>query len=122
VNARSEVSSTPNPDILPWSFGIEYSLVYLQEHVKDVRLGAPFDRLIPLVEFSMSTSLDRHGRTTIGTFDPGAIWFGKYVQIRVEVVLPIKGHTRFDPGVLGQLDFFLDDLIPAVFSKPLFFV
>jgi hypothetical protein len=120
VTGRSQVSSTPNPDVLQWGFAVEYSLIYLQEHVKDIGLRAPFDRLIPLVEFSMSTPIDRHGGTTTGTVNPGVIWSGKYFQVGVEVVLPVNEHTGFNPGVVGQLHFYLDDLLPKLFSKPLF--
>lgn len=120
ISGQTEVSSTPNPDVFQWGFAIEYSLIYLQGHVKDIGLRAPFDRLIPLVEFSMSTPVDRHGGTTTGTVNPGVIWSGKYFQVGVEAVLPVNKHTGFNPGVVGQLHFYLDDILPAVFSKPLF--
>lgn len=32
---------------------------YLQHHVKDVGLGASFDRMIPLVEWTSTTNLNR---------------------------------------------------------------
>jgi hypothetical protein len=121
ANARSQISSTPNPDVLQWGFAIEYSLIYLQGQIKDIGLRAPFNRLIPLVEFSMSTPIDRHGGTTTGTVDPGVIWSGKYFQVGVEAVLPVNAHTGFNPGVVGQLHFYLDDLLPKLFSKPLFY-
>jgi hypothetical protein len=71
--------------VLQYGFALEYSLIYLQEQVKDVGLSAPFDRLIPLVEFSFGTSLNRgqSGQTT-GTINPGVIWSSKYVQFGVE--------------------------------------
>jgi hypothetical protein len=118
-SGQTQVTSTPNPDVFQWGFAVEYSLIYLQEHVKDVGLRAPFDRLIPLVEFSMSTPVDRHGGTTTGTINPGVIWSGKYCQFGVEAVLPINEHTGFNPGVVGQIHFYLDDILPEIFSKPL---
>jgi len=38
----------------------------LQEQVKDIGLRAPFNRLIPLIEFSFETALNRgeEGQTT----------------------------------------------------------
>src|ERR1700730_10450732 len=119
ASGQTQVTSTLNPDVFQWGFAVEYSLIYLQEHVKDVGLRAPFDRLIPLVEFSMSTPVDRHGGTTTGTISPGVMWSGKYFQAGVEAVLPINEHTGFNPGVVGQIHFYLDDILPKIFSKPL---
>jgi len=119
ANGQTQVTSSPNPDVFQWGFAVEYSLIYLQEHVKDIGLRAPFDRLIPLVEFSMSTPIDRHGGTTTGTINPGIIWSGKYCQVGIEAVLPVNEHTGFNPGVVGQLHFYLDDILPKIFSKPL---
>ena len=118
---QTQVSSTPNPDIFQWGFAVEYSLIYLQQQVKDIGLRAPFDRMIPLVEFSMSTPVDRHGGTTTGTVNPGVIWSGKYCQFGIEAVLPVNQHTGFNPGVVGQLHFYLDDILPKIFSKPLLY-
>ena len=119
ATGQNEVSSTPNPDVFQWGFAVEYSLIYLQEHIKDIGLRAPFDRMIPLVEFSMSTPVDRHGGTTTGTINPGVILSGKYFQFGVEAVLPVNEHTGFNPGVVGQVHFYLDDILPRIFSKPL---
>jgi hypothetical protein len=53
-------------------------LIYLQQHVKDIGLKAPFDHLIPLVEFAMSTPLNRGvDKLTTGTINPGVIWSGQ---------------------------------------------
>jgi len=110
-----------NPNVLQYGFALEYSLIYLQEQVKDVGLSAPFDRLIPLVEFSFDTPLNRgqSGQTT-GTINPGVIWSSKYVQFGVEAVVPINERTGHSVGVIGQLHFYLDDLFPRSLGRPLF--
>ena len=108
------------PNNLEWGLALEYSLIYLQGYVKDIGLRAPFDRLIPLVEFPMETPLNRGGTPTTGTINPGVIWSGKYFQIGVEAVIPINRHTGNNVGVLAQLHFYLDDLFPKIFGKPLF--
>jgi hypothetical protein len=108
------------PNNLEWGFALEYSLIYLQGQVKDIGLRAPFDRLIPLVEFPMETPLNRGGTPTTGTINPGVIWSGKYFQIGVEAVIPINRHTGNNVGVLAQLHFYLDDVFPQIFGKPLF--
>src|SRR5207248_11014318 len=52
--------------MLEWGFAVEYGLIFLQEQVKDIGLPAPFNRLIPLIEFSFETALNRgeEGQTT----------------------------------------------------------
>jgi len=67
------------------------------------------------------TSSKRHPAptTTTGTINPGVIWSGKYFQIGVEAVIPINRQTGNNVGVLAQLHFYLDDLFPMLFRKPL---
>jgi hypothetical protein len=108
------------PNNLEWGIALEYSLIYLQSQVKDIGLRAPFDRLIPLVEFPMETPLNRGRQPTTGTVNPGVIWSGKYFQLGVEAVIPINSHTGNNVGVLAQLHFYLDDVLPKLFRKPLF--
>ena len=110
-----------HPNVLQYGFALEYSLIYLQEQVRDVGLSAPFDRLIPLVEFSFETPLNRgqNGETT-GTINPGVIWSSKYVQLGVEAIVPINQRTGNSVGVIGQVHFYLDDLFPRSFGRPLF--
>jgi hypothetical protein len=120
VTGESQETVSPNPDTLQWGFALEYSLIYLQEYVKDVGLKAPFNRLIPLVEFSMATPVNRHGGVTTGTINPGVIWSGKYYQIGVEALIPVNSASGHNVGVVGQLHFYLDDIFPRIFSRPLF--
>lgn len=107
-------------DRLNWGFTIQYSLQYLQSFVKDVGLGAPFNRLIALVEFPVSTCLNKdcNGQTT-GTANPGFIWFGKYAQVAVEAAIPLNKRSGQDTGVFVQLHLFIDDLYPNSIGKPL---
>ncbi len=110
-----------NPVTLSWGFTVQYSLQYLQSFVQDVGLGAPFNRMIPLVEFPLETCLNRGcaGRTT-GTVNPGLIWFGRYVQLGAEATIPINSRTGKNVGVLGLLHFFIDDLFPQSLGRPIF--
>lgn len=121
ASTRSGDDVDRNPVSLETSFALEYSFIYLQEHVRDLGLKAPFNRLIPLVEFVVETPLDRGqaGRTT-GTVNPGVIWSGRYCQFGVEAVIPLNDRTGHNVGVLGQLHFYLDDLFPHTLGKPLF--
>jgi hypothetical protein len=117
VRDGDEVERVPNS--LEWGIALEYSLIYLQSSVKDVGLRSPFDRLVPLVEFAMATPLNRGGSTTTGTINPGVIWSGRYLQVGIEAVVPVNAHTGNNIGVLAQLHFYLDDILPKLFGKPL---
>jgi hypothetical protein len=117
--SRSNDGEEQVPNNLEWGLALEYSLIYLQGYVKDVGLRPPFDRLLPLVEFPMQTPLNRGGTPTTGTINPGVIWSGKYFQVAIEAVIPVNRHTGSNVGVLAQLHFYLDDVFPYLFSKPL---
>jgi hypothetical protein len=116
---RSSDKEEKVPNNLEWGLALEYSLIYLQSQVKDIGLRAPFDRLIPLVEFPMETPLNRGRMPTTGTVNPGLIWSGKYFQLGLEAVIPINSHTGNNVGVLAQIHFYLDDVLPKLFGKPL---
>jgi hypothetical protein len=119
VDDDGEASVERPPHTLEWSFALEYSIPYLQSFVKDAGIGAPFDRMFPVVEFAMSTPLDRGGGGTTGTINPGVLWAGQQVQVSVEAVLPINDRSGRGVGWLAQLHFFLDDLFPNSFGRPL---
>jgi hypothetical protein len=116
---RASVEGQPVPNNLVWGTAVEYSLIYLEEHVKDIGLRARFRRLIPLVEFAMQTPVNRISGPTTGTVNPGIIWSGQYFQLGVEAIVPINAHTGNNVGVVGQLHFYLDDILPKIFGKPL---
>ena len=121
ATGETELDIERHANVLQYGFAVEYSLIYLQEQVKDVGLRAPFNRLIPLVEFSLDTPLDRgQGGQTTGTINPGVIWSGKYFQIGAEAVIPVNPRTGSDVGFIGQLHFYLDDLFPYTIGRPLF--
>ena len=105
---------------LEWGFAVEYSLPYLQAFVKDVGLREPFNQMIPVVEFALSTPLDRGRGPTIGTVNPGILWAGRYMQLGLEAMVPINRQTGSRVGWIAQIHFFLDDLFPTTIGKPLF--
>jgi hypothetical protein len=115
-----DVERELNPRILGWGFSLQYNLQYLQSFVRDVGLGAPFNRMIPLVEFVMETSVQGQSHTA-GTINPGVLWFGRYVQLSLEAVIPVNGNAlgearQAQVGVIGQVHFYLDDIWPEVFT------
>ena len=119
-----------NQDAFNAGFAIEYSLEFLQHHVRDVGLGAPFDRMIPLVEITSTTPLNRGfnpntgttnatGSATTGLIAPGLIWAGQYFQIGAEALIPYgQGQGHGIGGVL-QFHLFLDDLFPTSIGRPI---
>jgi hypothetical protein len=115
-------AGTPNANanILNYGIALEYSLEFLQHHVRDVGLGAPFDRMIPVVELSMTTPLNRgQGGQTTGTVQPGVIWAGQHFQIGAEAILPVNSLSGHGVGGVLQFHLFLDDLFPTSIGKPL---
>jgi hypothetical protein len=121
TTGEREVDIERHPDVLEWGFAVEYSIIYLQEQVKDIGLHRPFDRLIPLVEFAFETPLNRGQKgQTIGTINPGLIWSGKYFQVGAEAMIPINSRSGNDVGFIAQLHFYLDDLFPHSIGRPLF--
>jgi len=110
-----------HPMTLSWGVTLQYNLQYLQAFVKDVGLGTPFNRMIPLVELALETCLNRGcGGQTTGTVNPGVIWFGKYFQLGVEAIIPINERTGKNVGIRGLVHLFLDDLFPHSLGRPLF--
>jgi hypothetical protein len=113
--------TSADADSLVYGFAIEYSLIYLQAHVKDLGLPAPLNRVIPLVEFALETPFNREtaGQTT-GTINPGVIWSGQHCQLGCEAIIPANARTGSEVGVVVQLHFYLDDLFPRSLGRPLF--
>jgi len=110
-----------SPTTLTWAFTVQYSLMYLQSFVKDIGLGAPFNRMILVVEFPMETCLNAgcRGRTT-GTVNPGIVWAGKFMEFGVAAQIPINPRTGSSVGVLGLIHLFVDDLFPKSIGRPIF--
>jgi hypothetical protein len=119
VSDEGDAEVERHPHTLEWGFAIEYSLPYLQSFVQDAGLKAPFNRMIPIVEFSMSTALDRGQNGTTGTVNPGVLWAGQSIQLGIEAVIPVNRRSGNSVGVLAQLHFFLDDIFPRSLGRPL---
>ena len=112
-----------SPEVSPnsWAYAasLQYSVPYLQQHVKALNLPAFMGRLIPLIEFSYSSP--DHGTPT-GTIAPGVLYEGNTWQLGAEALIPANTATRQKQGAgfIVQVHFFLDDLLPNSLGKPLF--
>lgn len=103
-----------------WAGAIEYSLLYLQNNVRDQGFSPFVAHLTPIVEFSFSTPTDAGGGFTTGTINPGLIWSGQYTQVAVEAVIPANRATGNAVGVIAQLHFYIDDIFPHSLGRPIF--
>ena len=112
-----DVKKPLNPTVFQWGFSFQYNLQYLQSYVKDVGIPAPFNRMIPIVELALETPVDgRNAGRTTGSVNPGIIWFGRYFQLGLEAVVPINHDISKNIGALAQIHFYLDDILPQVFT------
>jgi hypothetical protein len=109
------------PTTLTWAFTLQYSFIYLQSFVKDIGLGAPFNRMILVTEFPMETcmSTDCKGQVT-GTVNPGVVWCGKYMELGVAAQVPINSRSGSSVGILGLFHLYIDDLFPKSIGAPIF--
>jgi hypothetical protein len=106
-----------NPTTLDYGVAVIYSVPYLQSFVKDVGLGAPFDRLFPIVEFNLSTNASKPDRGQTAAFaNPGLIWVGRYVELGLEAKLPLNNVAGKNAGVNALIHLFIDDLWPNIFT------
>jgi hypothetical protein len=116
---RDPDSGEINPRVLEWGLTLQYSLSYLQRHVRDIGLPAPFDGMTPLVEASFETPLTGPVRTTTGTVNPGVIWAGRHFQLAAEALVPVNAASGRHVGAIVQVHMFLDDLFPRSIGRPI---
>ncbi|MDH5480687.1 MAG: hypothetical protein OEX11_08005, partial [Nitrosomonas sp.] len=105
---------------MSWGGSIQYSIPYLQSVVKDFGIPAPFNRMIPVVEVSANSCVDRACTHTTGSINPGVIWLGRKFQLGIEATVPFNDTTGRDVGMLAQFHVFIDDLAPRSIGRPLF--
>lgn len=112
-----------NPRSLNYGFTLQYSLPYMNANVREVG-GPEFLRhLIPLVEVSLSTpaaNTTAGNRVTTGTVQPGLVYAATTYQVAVEALIPINEASGRHVGIVGELHFFLDDIFPNSFGRPIF--
>ena len=107
-----------SPDVWAYAASLQYSMPYLQQHVRALNLPAFMGRVIPLVEFSYSSP--DHGTPT-GTIAPGLLYESDTWQLGAEALIPANTAARQKQGAgfIVQVHFFLDDLLPKSLGAPL---
>ena len=105
---------------IEWAGAVEYSLLYLQNNVRDQGFPNFVAHLTPVVEFVFSSPVEAGGGGSTGTINPGIIWSGKYTQFAVEAMIPANKASGGNIGVIAQLHFYMDDLFPHTLGTPIF--
>ena len=120
--ATGLIDSVPNPRSIVWGGTLQYSMPYLKSSVRDYGLPAFVNRLIPVVELSLTSEVSNFdGETkTTGTVNPGVIYAADKFQLTAEAIIPINRASGDDIGVIGQVHFYLDDIFPHSLGKPIF--
>jgi len=114
-NESADAAETANT--LSYGLVVEYSLLYLQSFVKDIGIGWPFNRIVPVTEFSFEQVLNGpNAGGTIATANPGLIWAGKHYELGVEAILPLNERSGSHTGVRGLIHLFLDDMFPRTYT------
>ena len=114
-----QLTPMPNQNVetLQWGFSIQYSTYYLtRRFTGGPPKSEPLIQLVPLVEFAFSSA---HGQKTVATMSPGVAYAGETYQLAVEAVVPLNSEAGYSVGVRTQIIFFLDDLMPTIFGKPI---
>ncbi len=99
-------------------FAIEYSTLYLTDRFTPGVLpkDEPLHQWVPLVEFAFDSP---QGQRTRATANPGISYVKDVWQLAAEAVVPLNHATGHGVGVNLSVLFFLDDLIPSLFGKPM---
>ena len=102
------------------AFSVQYSIPYLQNQIKDFGLPEPFAHLVPVAEFTWtSTAKSSGGDPTSWTLAPGFIYLRTWYQVGVEALIPFSKAAGTNVGVVAQFHIFLDDLYPHGIGAPL---
>src|SRR5689334_18239525 len=94
----------------------------LNSSVQALGLPTLLNRMVPLVEWDLSTQISNFNgeERTTGTVNPGVIYVADKYQIGVEAIIPVNRASGDGVGVIGQLHLYLDDIFPNSLGKPLF--
>jgi hypothetical protein len=117
ANGKLQSTLVPTVETLHWGLSLQYSTYYLTSRFTGGPPKAePLNQLLPLVEFSFDTP---RGQNTAATVNPGLAYVAVTWQLAGEVIVPMNREGGGSAGFRAQLLFFLDDLIPTIFDKPL---
>jgi hypothetical protein len=109
---------TRKVDTLHWGLSLQYSTFYLGSRYTPGKLprNEPVNQFIPLVEFAFDSP---RGEKTAATMNPGLVYVAGGWQLAGEAIVPLNSGGGRTIGMRAHLFLFLDDLMPALFGKPL---
>jgi hypothetical protein len=108
------------PNAIEWAGAVEYSLLYLQNNVREQGFSNFVAHLTPIVEYSFSAPVTQGGGGGTGTVNPGIIWSGQQEQFALEAVIPVNSASGGAVGVIAQMHFYIDDMFPTSLGRPIF--
>ncbi len=114
------IPDSSNSKSIEWGGAVEYSLLYLQNNVRDQGLSNFVAHLTPIVEYAFSSPVQAGGGGTTGTINPGIIWSGQVEQFAIEAMIPVNHDSGGSIGVIAQLHFYIDDMFPQSLGRPIF--
>jgi hypothetical protein len=117
ATGRFDTVISPAVETLHWGFSIQYSTLYLTSRFDGgPPREEPLNQWVPLVEFRFDSP---RGQPTAATANPGFAYVAVTWQVSAEAIIPLNHAGGTGPGFRTQLLFFLDDLVPSLFGKPL---
>jgi hypothetical protein len=109
-----------NPDRVQWAFAVQFSTLYLTSRFNGgPPKEEPLNQLVPLIEFPVDTTITGDRFTNAATMNPGLSYVGVVYQVAAEAIVPLSNQGGHGVGVTAGLEFFLDDLAPSLFAKPM---
>ena len=91
------------PQVFNWGLTLQYSFMYLNDHVAPTGWNDFANRLIAIVEFPMQTCLNLDCRNQVaGSINPGLVWVGHHFNIAAEAVMPSNNASGRGTGFLVQ--------------------
>lgn len=120
---NSDLDNGGTPRSWNGGFSVQYSIPYLQSQVHDFGLPDFIGGMIPVVETTWYSPAGgpAGGFPATLTVAPGVIYMADSFEIGIEALIPANRAAGRNVGVIVQLLFFLDDLLPdSRIGKPLF--
>lgn len=119
---QAVTAGVPNISTFNWGFTLQYSLPYFSSHVAAIDNDF-LKHLTPVAEFTFQTPIHNGGAAAqpqAGFLQPGAVYITDKWQLALEVMVPMTGASGHGVGVIGQIDFYLDDIFPDTLGRPIF--
>jgi hypothetical protein len=128
VGPTGNVLYSQTPTTLDYGFTVQYSLYYMNGYVKEV--PEILRNLIPTFEAIFTTPVSNIGPSspgvvpgtheTTGVFGPSVYYIAHDYQLGIFAAFPINQASGKHPGIIANVDFYLDDLFPNTLGKPIF--